>query len=101
MVKELNFDLDVQPELRCPYCGEPAEVDLDPGGADEQTLVQDCAVCCRPWRVHVLRGRGRRGDPRSRLDDKLSPAQVGPSCPLPTWQRATHQPDSAWRRSAE
>ena len=43
-------------ELTCPYCGEPAEVDIDPGslspgGSDE--LIQDCAVCCRPWRVLV------------------------------------------------
>jgi len=56
MVKELDFDADARPELRCPYCGEPAEVDIDPGGADEQTFEQDCAVCCRPWRVHVFRG---------------------------------------------
>jgi hypothetical protein len=38
--------------LRCPYCGEPAEVDVDAGGASEQDFEQDCAVCCRPWRVH-------------------------------------------------
>jgi hypothetical protein len=43
-------------ELTCPYCGEPAEVDLDPGslppdGSEE--FIQDCAVCCRPWRVLV------------------------------------------------
>ena len=38
--------------LRCPYCGEPAEVDVDEGGAAEQDFEQDCDVCCRPWRVH-------------------------------------------------
>ncbi|MHB1843561.1 MAG: CPXCG motif-containing cysteine-rich protein [Deltaproteobacteria bacterium] len=43
------------PELLCPYCGEPAEVDVDPGGADLQEFEQDCAVCCRPWRVRVER----------------------------------------------
>ncbi|MHB8416925.1 MAG: CPXCG motif-containing cysteine-rich protein [Myxococcales bacterium] len=42
--------------LRCPYCGEPAEVDVDPGGAEVQDYEQDCAVCCRPWQVHVERG---------------------------------------------
>ena len=55
MVKDLDFDDDASSELRCPYCAEPAEVDVDPGGADEQTFEQDCAVCCRPWRVHVSR----------------------------------------------
>ncbi len=39
--------------LLCPYCGEPAEVDVDAGGAAEQDFEQDCAVCCRPWRVHL------------------------------------------------
>jgi hypothetical protein len=43
-------------ELTCPYCGEPAEVDADPGylspGSHDE-FVQDCAVCCRPWRVRV------------------------------------------------
>ncbi len=57
MVRELDFDDDRAPELRCPYCGEPADVDVDPGGAAEQTFEQDCTVCCRPWRVHVARHR--------------------------------------------
>ncbi len=39
--------------LLCPYCGQPGEVDFDAGGAPEQDFEQDCAVCCRPWRVHV------------------------------------------------
>jgi hypothetical protein len=54
-VKELDFDERAEPELLCPYCGEPADVDIDPGGADEQTFEQDCTVCCRPWRVHVVK----------------------------------------------
>ena len=35
----------------CPYCGEEVEIYLEPdvGG----TLVQDCEVCCNPWRVRV------------------------------------------------
>jgi hypothetical protein len=53
-MQELDFDDGEQPVLRCPYCGEPAEVDVDPGGASEQEFEQDCAVCCRPWRVHVV-----------------------------------------------
>ncbi len=38
--------------VRCPYCHERVELFVDP-----ETLgsyVEDCAVCCRPWSVHVL-----------------------------------------------
>ena len=37
----------------CPYCGEPVEILLDAGGGDRQEYVEDCEVCCRPWRVRV------------------------------------------------
>jgi Cysteine-rich CPXCG len=35
----------------CPYCGEQVEIYLEPdvGGS----FVQDCEVCCNPWRVRV------------------------------------------------
>jgi hypothetical protein len=39
--------------LLCPYCGQPAEVGVDLVGGGEQDADQDCAVCCRPWRVHL------------------------------------------------
>ena len=57
MPRELDFgdDPDGPPELTCPYCGEPADVDLDPGGGEDETFSQDCTVCCRPWLVHVVR----------------------------------------------
>ncbi len=37
----------------CPYCGETVEIALDPGGGSVQEYVEDCEVCCRPWRVAV------------------------------------------------
>ena len=37
----------------CPYCGEASEVAVDPGGGARQAYVEDCPVCCRPWRVTV------------------------------------------------
>ena len=37
--------------VNCPFCGEDVELSLDPDSAG--TMVQDCEVCCRPWRVHV------------------------------------------------
>ena len=39
--------------VRCPYCGEINEIALDPGSGSEQEYVEDCQVCCRPWRVVV------------------------------------------------
>jgi hypothetical protein len=37
----------------CPYCGEVVELSVDPGGRAHQEYVEDCPVCCRPWRVRV------------------------------------------------
>ncbi len=39
--------------VSCPYCGEENEVSLDPGSGDTQEYVEDCQVCCQPWRVTV------------------------------------------------
>jgi hypothetical protein len=44
---------DTEAEVRCPYCGEINEITLDPGSGSEQEYVEDCQVCCRPWRVAV------------------------------------------------
>ena len=53
-----DFDLgdgtaDTAATVICPYCGEPNEVGVDPGGGAAQEYVEDCQVCCRPWRVVV------------------------------------------------
>jgi hypothetical protein len=42
-------------ELECPFCGQVDELYVDPGGGQEQTYTEDCAVCCRPRVVHVER----------------------------------------------
>jgi hypothetical protein len=37
--------------VTCPYCGELVDLFIE---ADVQgTFVQDCEVCCNPWRVRV------------------------------------------------
>jgi hypothetical protein len=42
--------------VECPCCGERVEIFLE---ADlEGEMVIDCEVCCRPWRVLVVRRRG-------------------------------------------
>ena len=41
--------------VTCPYCGETVEIFVE---ADVRgTFVQDCEVCCNPWRVRIS-GRG-------------------------------------------
>ena len=44
---------DLEAVVHCPYCGEPNEIAIDPGSGEEQDYVEDCQVCCQPWRVHV------------------------------------------------
>ena len=43
--------------VSCPYCGEPADLEIDTFGGSRQTFVQDCPVCCQPWQVVVTRDR--------------------------------------------
>jgi cysteine-rich CPXCG protein len=45
----------VIPEIpvRCPVCGETSEISVDPSGGAAQDYVEDCPVCCRPWKVRV------------------------------------------------
>jgi hypothetical protein len=41
--------------VQCPFCGEDVVIYIE---ADVRgTFVQDCEVCCNPWRVRV-RGSG-------------------------------------------
>lgn len=64
MVDFLDDDLDdefplgdgsaeTEATVLCPYCGEPNEIALDAGSGAAQDYVEDCQVCCRPWRVTV------------------------------------------------
>lgn len=41
--------------VTCPYCGEEVEIFLE--ADDSGTFVQDCEVCCNPWRLRIT-GRG-------------------------------------------
>ena len=55
---DADFDLgdgtaDTAATVICPYCGEPNELSVDPGSGATQEYVEDCQVCCRPWRVSV------------------------------------------------
>lgn len=60
---ELDDELGDEPEddgtletdatVLCPYCGELNQISLDPGGGPRQDYVEDCQICCQPWRVSV------------------------------------------------
>ncbi len=51
--EEADWELQEGTDVRCPWCGEAVSITLDPTAGAEQDYVEDCAVCCRPWRVHV------------------------------------------------
>ena len=44
---------ETEATVLCPYCGEINEIALDPGSGTQQEYIEDCQVCCRPWRVFV------------------------------------------------
>ena len=44
--------------VACPYCGEEVEIYVEPDVTG--SFVQDCEVCCNPWRVRVLGDRDDR-----------------------------------------
>jgi len=39
--------------VQCPYCGEEVELSIERDVCGQ--FVQDCEVCCRPWKVSVYR----------------------------------------------
>jgi len=44
--------------VTCPYCGEQIEIYVEPDVRG--SFVQDCEVCCNPWRVSVSRDEAGR-----------------------------------------
>ena len=52
--------------VQCPYCGEMVEIYLEPDVRG--SLVQDCEVCCNPWRLRVVREDGERHVEVARAD---------------------------------
>jgi len=56
---------DTTTTVRCPCCGAANEVALDPGSGASQQYVEDCQVCCRPWRVSVRYGASGRATVRA------------------------------------
>ena len=44
---------DTEAEVECPYCGELVSIGLDPDEGHVSEYIDDCEVCCRPWKVRV------------------------------------------------
>lgn len=58
--------MDDEFAVSCPYCGEQVEIYVEPDVRG--TFVQDCEVCCNPWRVRVVRDRDGRWVEVTRAD---------------------------------
>jgi len=41
------MDLIAEAEVTCPYCAQVFPLEIDTS-QPEQTLLEDCAICCRP-----------------------------------------------------
>ena len=46
--------LDSEAGVVCPHCGAAVSITLDPAGGRVQEYVEDCEVCCKPWKVQLL-----------------------------------------------
>jgi hypothetical protein len=42
-----DMELIIETEINCPHCGESFPLQVDTSQR-EQTLIEDCTVCCRP-----------------------------------------------------
>jgi len=42
-----KMELISQTEITCPHCGEIFAIQVDTS-QPEQTLIEDCTICCRP-----------------------------------------------------
>lgn len=61
---------DTSADIACPYCGEANTIAVDPGSGGNQSYVEDCQVCCQPWRVSVhYRSDGTADVTATALDD--------------------------------
>lgn len=49
--------LETTAEVTCPHCGETITLFLDLS-VEEQTYIEDCAVCCQPMTVTYSAAEG-------------------------------------------
>ena len=58
--------MDDEFEVQCPYCGEALTIYVEPDVRG--SFVQDCEVCCNPWRVRLVGNAGTRSVELERAD---------------------------------
>ncbi len=46
--------MEIEATWYCGYCGEENSSMVDITAGDEQTYVEDCAVCCNPNTLHIV-----------------------------------------------
>jgi len=46
------MELIVETEIICPHCGEIFSLQIDTSQR-QQSLIEDCAICCRPINLSV------------------------------------------------
>lgn len=51
------MELTVETEVICPHCGEAFPLQIDTSQR-EQTLIEDCTVCCRPMTLAIRTAPG-------------------------------------------
>ena len=66
------MELIAQADITCPYCGEEFALEVDTSQS-EQTLIEDCTVCCRPISLTIQCRPGMIVD----LSNTLEPFAVG------------------------
>jgi len=45
-------DFLVETEITCPHCGESFPLEIDTSQS-EQSIIEDCTVCCRPINLTI------------------------------------------------
>ena len=60
----LKMEVTVETEIVCPHCGETFPLQIDTSQR-EQSLIEDCTVCCRPIALTI---RCRPGEIESVLE---------------------------------
>jgi hypothetical protein len=48
----MTMDLIVETDISCPHCGETFPIQIDTSQS-EQTMIEDCTVCCRPITLNI------------------------------------------------
>jgi hypothetical protein len=46
------MELIVKTEITCPHCGESFPLEIDTSQL-EQSIIEDCTVCCRPINLTI------------------------------------------------